>query len=86
MQAELCEPSFLVISSVISYWHKYHYGDTVDGEEYYTKRLARDNEAREQYFNVERLPTNVKNDLFIIDIIRQELKQDNERLQREIFK
>ena len=60
-------------------------GEPVDGEIYYTKRLARDNEAREQYLQGERLSAPVANDLFMIDILRQEMKQDDARLQRKIF-
>ncbi len=56
----------------------------VDGEIYYAKRLARDNEAREQYLKGERISASVTNDMFMIDILRQEMKPDDTRLQRKI--
>ena len=58
--------------------------EPVDGEVYYTKRVTRDNEAREQYLHGERTATSVVNDLFMIDILRGEMKQDDTRLQRKI--
>ena len=58
--------------------------EPADGGIYYAKRLARDNEAREQYLKGERLTIPVSNDLYMIDILRQEMKHDDERLQRKI--
>lgn len=58
--------------------------EPVDGEIYYTKRLARDNEARDQYLTGERKASPASDDLFMIDILRQEMKQDDARLQRKI--
>lgn len=56
-----------------------------DGEIYYTKRNMRDSEARENYLQGERKLTPASNDLFMIDILRQEMKQDDARLQRTVF-
>ena len=55
-----------------------------DNETYYTKRCARDLIAREEYRETTRLSSVTKNDLFIMDIIRQEVKNDDPRIQRNI--
>ena len=55
-----------------------------DNETYYTKRCARDLNAREEYRETTRLSSVTKNDLFIMDIIRQEVKNDDSRIQRNI--
>ena len=57
-----------------------------DNETYYTKRVARDLQAREEYQNTTRNIKVDKDDLFIMDIIRQEVKNDDPRIQRNIFK
>jgi hypothetical protein len=58
--------------------------ETVDGSIYYAKRLARDNEARDQYLRGERTAKSFADDLFMIDILRGGLKPDDPRLQRKI--
>ena len=58
--------------------------EPADGETYYTKRLARDSEAREAYLSGERNVVSASNDLYMIDVLRQEMKQDDARLQRKI--
>ena len=57
-----------------------------DNETYYTKRVARDLQAREEYQNTTRNIKVNKEDLFIMDIIRQEVKNDDPRIQRNILK
>jgi hypothetical protein len=57
--------------------------EMVDGETYYIKRISRDLEAREQYLKNERSVASIADDLFMIDILRQEMKQNDTRLQRE---
>lgn len=64
---------------------KFVKSEPADGEIYYTKRLARDSEARELYLKGERKATPADDDLFMIDILRQEMKQYDARLQRKIF-
>ena len=59
--------------------------EKVDGEIYYAKRLARDNEARKQYLQEQRNATALADDLFMIDILREEIKQDDARLQSAVF-
>ena len=64
---------------------KFTGSESVDGEIYYTKRLARDNDAREQYIKGDRRASTVANDIFMIDILREEMKQNDARLQRKIL-
>ncbi|MBE5741897.1 MAG: DUF3990 domain-containing protein [Clostridiales bacterium] len=57
-----------------------------ENETYYTKRVARDLQAREDYQKTTRNIKVDKDDLFIMDIIRQEVKNDDARIQRNILK
>lgn len=57
-----------------------------ENETYYTKRLARDLQAKEEYKNTTRNIEVNKDDLFIMDIIRQEVKNDDPRIQRNILR
>ena len=52
--------------------------------EYYTKRLARDLRAREDYINTIKTQHITNDDLFVMDIIRQEVKNNDPRIQRNI--
>jgi len=65
---------------------KYIESTIADNETYYTKRHARDLLAREEYREATRLSSITENDLFIMDIIRQEVKNDDPRIQRNIFR
>ena len=49
-------------------------------KEYYKKRMKRDQEARESYLYDERFVFE-KDDLYVTDIIRQEIKKDDPRIQ-----
>lgn len=55
-----------------------------DNETYYTKRIARDLQAREEYQNTTRNIKVDKDDLFVMDIIRQEVKNNDPRIQRNL--
>ena len=55
-----------------------------DGEIYYTKRRIRDKEAREQYLKRERGTARMRDDIFMLDILREEMRQGDTRLQRDI--
>jgi hypothetical protein len=55
-----------------------------DGEIYYIKRLRRDKEAREQYLKNERKTSRQRDDIFILDILREEMKKGDARLQGNI--
>lgn len=63
---------------------QYVKSEPVDGEVFYTKRIARDSEARDLYLQNERKTIPASDDLYMIDILRQEMKQDDARLQRKI--
>ncbi|MBP3338262.1 MAG: DUF3990 domain-containing protein [Lachnospiraceae bacterium] len=54
-------------------------------EIYYPKKLARDTKAREAY-KQEKTSIDIVNDVFIMDIIREGWKNDDNRIQRILFK
>lgn len=58
--------------------------EPADGEIYYAKRLKRDNEARKQYLKRERKTARRSDDIFMLDILRNEVKLGDARLQRNI--
>jgi hypothetical protein len=60
--------------------------EAVDGAIYYPKRKKRDSDAREEYLKRERNITRESGDIFMIDILREEMKPNDERLQRNLFK
>ena len=49
-------------------------------QEYYIKRTARDKKAREEYLKLLDLSARDKDSIYILDILRQEWKNDDERL------
>ena len=59
-------------------------GEPADGEVYYTKRCLRDSEARDQYLKRERIAPRQADDMFMIDILRMEVKRGDARLQRNL--
>jgi len=63
---------------------KYIESTIADNETYYTKRLNRDLKAKEEYLVATRYSNVTSNDLFIMDIIRQEVKNNDPRIQRNI--
>ena len=54
----------------------------VDKTIYYPKFTARDTEARETYRNEIRRSRSYRDDLFVLDILREELRNDDPRIQR----
>lgn len=75
----------VVLHSEKSFEHlKYVKSTIAQNEIYYTKRTVRSLQAKEEYFNATRNVKVNKDDLFIMDIIRQEVKNDDPRLQRNI--
>ena len=50
------------------------------GQEYYIKRTSRDTKAREDYLKLLDLSARDKGSIYILDILRQEWKNDDERL------
>ena len=63
---------------------KYIESTIADNETYYTKRRARDLIARDEYREATKFSSVIQDDLFIMDIIRQEVKNDDPRIQRNI--
>lgn len=59
---------------------------TVDKETYYPKFLNRDTAARKSYQEEIKKGRSYRDDIFIIDILREEIKNDDPRIQRIIFK
>lgn len=65
---------------------KYIESTVADNETYYTKRHARDMQAKQEYLEATRYSNVKPEDLFVMDIIRQEVKNDDPRIQRNISK
>ncbi len=59
--------------------------ETADYREYYYKRSQRDQEARGAYKRQKKSFQALQNDLFILDIIRGEMKNDDPRLRQQLF-
>ena len=59
--------------------------ETADGEVYYPKRKKRDLDARAEYLTRERKIARLGEDIFMLDILREEMKQGDERLQRNLL-
>lgn len=55
--------------------------EVAECDEYYVKRVSRDHKARDAYFD-SRKQNNISNDLFVLDIIRQGIKNGDEILRR----
>lgn len=55
--------------------------EIADYREYYYKRAQRDHQARKDYQRQKKNLAALKEDLFILDIIREEIKNDDPRLQ-----
>jgi len=58
--------------------------EPADGDIYSVKRRKRDKNTREQYIKRERGTARRNDDIFMLDIIREEMKRDDPRLQRNI--
>lgn len=59
--------------------------ETADYRLYYSKRFERDKKARLDYQNRKKTLSQMKDDLFIIDIMRGGIENDDPRLQSNIF-
>lgn len=53
---------------------------------HYPKFLSRDTEAKETYQNEIKKSKSYRNDIFMMDILREKIKNDDPRIQRIIFK
>ena len=60
---------------------KFLRSEPADGEIYFVKRIERDKAAREEYLTKERLSARQRNDIYMIDILREEMKRGDARLQ-----
>ena len=60
---------------------KYTESKPADGDIYYVKRLKRDREARARYLQKERHSARRPDDIFMLDILREEMKRYDARLQ-----
>ena len=58
--------------------------EPADGEMYFTKRQDRDRQARDQYLRRERRSVRERDDVFMLDILREEMKHGDARLQRNL--
>lgn len=59
--------------------------EPVNKEEYYPKFIARDSNARITYQKEIKTGRSYKDDIFVMDILREEMKNDDSRIQRIIF-
>ena len=60
--------------------------ETVSKGEYYPKFLSRDTMARKTYHNEIKKSRTYRDDIFVMDILREEMKNDDSRIQRILFK
>ena len=58
--------------------------EPADGEIYFVKRNERDKNAREQYLKRERRTARQRDDIFMLDILREEMKRGDARIQRNL--
>ena len=65
---------------------KYISSEKVDGRAYFCKFSSRDSLARDTYKKVIKKQKSYKNDIFVMDILRQEIKEDDHRIQRMLLK
>lgn len=56
--------------------------EPVDKSTYYPKFVARDSKARETYRGEVKTSRSYRDDIFVLDIIREEMKNDDPRIQR----
>jgi len=59
--------------------------EPVDGEVYFTKRSERDKNAREQYLKRDRNINRRADDIFMINILNEEIRRHDSRLQENIL-
>ena len=59
--------------------------EIADYREYYFKRMQRDERARANYQQRKKNLAMLREDLFVLDIIREDMKNDDSRLQSHIF-
>ena len=65
---------------------KFEEVELADKTIYYPKFITRDSNAREIYRNEIRKGRSYKDDIFVLDILREEMKNDDSRIQRILSK
>ena len=60
--------------------------ETADHREYYKKRLSRDAKARKDYKERKRSLNALMDDIFVLDMIREGMKNDDPRLRSELYR
>ena len=65
---------------------KFEEVELADKTIYYPKFISRDSDAREAYRNEIRKSRSYKEDIFVLDILREEMKNDDSRIQRILSK
>lgn len=65
---------------------KFEGAELADTTIYYPKFIKRDSGARETYRNKIRKSQSYKDDIFVLDILREEMKNDDPRIQRILYK
>ncbi len=65
---------------------KFEEVELADKTIYYPKFISRDFGARETYRNEIRKGSSYKDDIFVLDILREEMKNDDSRIQRILSK
>ena len=77
---------FMIKSSKAFDLLKYTGSEPANGEIYYAKRCNRDRDARTQYLKRERSSARRPDDIFMLDILRGEMRRNDPRLQRDLSK
>jgi len=75
---------FVLKSSKAFAMLKYLGSEPAEGKVYFEKRLERDKQAREHYLKRERKSASQRDDIFMLDILREEMKRGDARLQRNL--
>lgn len=82
---KLGEQTVLVSEKAIKHL-KFEEAEFADKTIYYPKFITRDSNAREKYRNEIRKNRSYKDDIFVLDILREEMRADDSRIQRIISK
>ena len=77
---------FALISKKAFTQLKYISSEKVDERAYFCKFSSRDSLARDTYKKVIKKQKSYKDDIFVMDILRQEIKEDDPRIQRMLHK
>lgn len=81
---KLGEQTVLISEKAISNL-KFEDAELADKTVYYPKFITRDSDARETYKKEIRKSRSYKDDIFVLDILREEMKNDDSRIQRILF-